>query len=339
MANRIGAGGPFLATPLPGDVPPPFVPYDDSRPTLRRTLAFPLQWTESGNLLLTTLAPNPVVRDPLATHVPRQPPLRREEQYPNLVLRQVVALVVLPFNNPDFGKLKVPTQRREEQYPNLVLAQVVNVVQPPFQNVDMSLPKRPLDQSGPAFFFNSVIMPEGPKPFFGYEVSQPTNPVLLQAESFPNFQVLQLAPVAPPPFIPVDWPRQPRLLRLQPIDLPPNLLESTLAPLAQPPFFGQPQENARLPRRADRDVLQNLLESTLGLPITPPFSQTDWPRPALTKLGDRHLAVNLLESTLGLPVVVTPNLHRLVMDLDTGRLGWMVSGVHTGDPIIVVFFD
>lgn len=35
----------------------------------------------------------------------------------------------------------------------------------------------------------------------------------------------------------------------------------------------------------------------------------------------------------------TQNLHRLVMDIDTGRLGWMVSGTHTGVPIIVVFLD
>lgn len=35
----------------------------------------------------------------------------------------------------------------------------------------------------------------------------------------------------------------------------------------------------------------------------------------------------------------TQNLHRLVMDINTGRLGWMVSGTHTGVPIIVVFLD
>lgn len=37
--------------------------------------------------------------------------------------------------------------------------------------------------------------------------------------------------------------------------------------------------------------------------------------------------------------VVPPNLHRLVMDIDTGRIGLKVSTVATGSPSIVVFLD
>lgn len=36
-------------------------------------------------------------------------------------------------------------------------------------------------------------------------------------------------------------------------------------------------------------------------------------------------------------VVITPNLHRLVMDVETGELGIMVSGTHTGSPILIKF--
>lgn len=33
-----------------------------------------------------------------------------------------------------------------------------------------------------------------------------------------------------------------------------------------------------------------------------------------------------------------PNKHRLVIDVENGRIGWMVSGTHTGSPIVVQFF-
>lgn len=39
------------------------------------------------------------------------------------------------------------------------------------------------------------------------------------------------------------------------------------------------------------------------------------------------------------PNVAPPNLHRLVMDINTGRLGWIVSGTHTGSPILIQLLD
>lgn len=36
---------------------------------------------------------------------------------------------------------------------------------------------------------------------------------------------------------------------------------------------------------------------------------------------------------------VAPNLHRLVMDVNTGRLGWIVSGTHAGSPILIQLLD
>ena len=39
------------------------------------------------------------------------------------------------------------------------------------------------------------------------------------------------------------------------------------------------------------------------------------------------------------PNISPPNLHRLVMDINTGRLGWIVSGTHTGSPILIQLLD
>lgn len=41
---------------------------------------------------------------------------------------------------------------------------------------------------------------------------------------------------------------------------------------------------------------------------------------------------------LSADAAATPNQHRMVYDIDTGRLGWMLSGAHTGSPILVKFF-
>jgi hypothetical protein len=37
--------------------------------------------------------------------------------------------------------------------------------------------------------------------------------------------------------------------------------------------------------------------------------------------------------------IAPPNLHRLVMDINTGRLGWMISGTTVSSPILIDLFD
>lgn len=50
-----------------------------------------------------------------------------------------------------------------------------------------------------------------------------------------------------------------------------------------------------------------------------------------------RLWVNELDDWV--PSTASPNLHRLVIDINTGRLGWKVSGSSTGSPIAVIFFS
>lgn len=278
MAGPIPGGlGPqsplkfVIAEPLVADsFVPPFIPFDDSRPKLLRALLLaPALWCNSGDLLLNTLAPNPVLREPVTTHQPQRAPRVRDEPQLNLVIN-----VAAP-----------------------VAAQ-------PFQNIDWRLPAKPWDAASPATWFNSVIMPEGPKPFFGNESLPAPKQLRKQAESFPNWLVLQSQQAAPLPFFPQDWTQR----KVQPsraVEASQSLLQTTLAPQATPPFFGYAEQAPSLPRRTEQSWTQNLLESTL-FAQAPPFLGTTTESAPLRKWADRSWSQNLIESTLGLIPTIAP---------------------------------
>ena len=99
--------------------------------------------------------------------------------------------------------------------------------------------------------------------------------------------------------------------------------------------FGNPSRLKYVPQG---DFLENQL--VLGYPIQSPFSQSDWPNPVrATKVQQPAAQINLNLSTLFVAVTAPPNRHRLIMDAATGELGIMVSGTHTGSPILVKFFN
>lgn len=150
-----------------------------------------------------------------------------------------------------------------------------------------------------------------------------------------QYSVTARLPVGATPFSQTDWPNP--NVRKQPLQDWIYTVTATL-PVGATPFSQSdwPNPNVRSQALQAWDYSTNFL-----LPVgDTPFAQTDWPNPGKARsFVYLFEPPNLLTSTLAAPGAAPPNLHRLVMDIETGRLGWMVSGTHAGTPILVVFLD